>query len=100
MPEGDPDNSVIRGIITVSGTYARILIDCGASHSFISWKFSKLLGFKISTLPYLLRVTTLVSGDVKLQDVCRACLMGMAGCEFTFDLILLDMSEFDVIIRM
>src|SRR3954469_24626062 len=51
-------------------------------------------------LPYLLKVTTPVSGDVKLRDVCRACLMGMAGCEFTFDLILLDMSNFDVIIGM
>src|SRR5436189_2612737 len=100
IPEGGPDNLVIKGTITVSGTYARILIDCGASHCFISRKFSRPLGLKISTLPYLLRVTTPVSRDVKLRDVCRACLMGMVGCEFTFDLILLDMSEFYVIIRM
>src|SRR3954469_15293213 len=100
MPEGDPDNSVNRGIIIVSGTYARILIDCGASHYFISQKFSKSLGLKTSSLPYLLRVTTPVSEDVRLRDAYRACLMGIAGHEFTFDLILLDMSEFDVIIEM
>ena len=100
MPEDGPENSVIRGTITVSGTYTRILIDCGASHSFISQKFSMLLGLKSSSLSYLLRVTIPVSGDVKPWDVYRACLLGIAGHEFTFDLIQLDMSESDVIIRM
>src|SRR3954462_13363495 len=37
---------------------------------------------------------------MRLWDVCKACLMGNAGHEFSFDLILLDMSEFDVIIGM
>ena len=100
IPEGGLDNSVIKGTITVSGTYARILIDCGASYSCISQKFSRSLGLKISTLPYLLRVTIPVSGEVKHRDVYRACLMGMAGCQFTINLILLDISKFDVIIGM
>src|SRR3954465_1666718 len=100
MLEGGRDDSIITGTITVSGTYIRILIDCGASHSFISQRFSKSLGLKTSSLPYLLKVTTPVSGDMRLRDACRACLMSIAGHEFTFDLILLHMSEFDVIIGM
>src|SRR4051812_11305951 len=85
--------------ITVFGTYAKILTDRGASHSFILYRFGKTLGLKTSPLPYPLRSSTPISRDVKLQNVCRACLLWEAGHEFMFELILQDMTDFVVIIR-
>lgn len=77
-PQETPDNSVINGTITIFGTYARILVDYGAFHSFIPYRFSKSLDLKLSLLLHPLRVSTPISGDVALWDACRAFLIRVA----------------------
>src|SRR3954470_3496505 len=95
-----PDHSVIRGTIAVYGSYARILVDCGASHSFIATRFCRASGLRTEFMPSSLHVSTPISGVVELREVCRACTLTIAGYDFVFDLILLDMSDFDIIVGM
>src|SRR5436190_9978529 len=51
-------------------------------------------------MPYSLHFSTPVSGIVELREVCRSCTLMIAGYDFVFDLILLDMSDFDIIAGM
>ncbi|WP_375667702.1 hypothetical protein, partial [Bartonella sp. AC130YNZD] len=77
VPEPQSDMSIVRGTVLIYNTWARILFDTGASHSFIASSFACALG-----------------------NVCRACDLMVADNYLTFDLILLDMHTFDVILGM
>src|SRR4051812_24107106 len=99
--EETPDRSVIiRGIILVYDYLAQTLIDTGATHSFISSTLACTLKLDVDTFTIPLRVTTPVWNNVMLNRVCRSCSLTIAGYEHTRDLILLDMTEFDVILGM
>src|SRR4051812_9864386 len=50
-------------------------------------------------MPSSLHVSTPVSGNIELREVCRSCTL-IAGYDFVFDLILLDMSDFNIIVGM
>ena len=78
----------------------RVLIDSGASHSFISSSFVYALGLDTELLDFFLCVKTLVGGKVLLDRVCRACDLVIADHVFTFDFIVLEMDAFDVILGM
>ncbi len=99
-PEQQPDTSVVRGTVLVYNTWARILFDTGASHSFIALTFARALGLPVDQLAQPLCVETPVGGVVTLGNICRACDLMVAGNYLTFDLILLDMHTFDVILGM
>src|SRR4051812_42362161 len=90
--------SVIRGTISVYTSYARVLIDTGASHSFISYAFSKTVGLRLDRLREPLEVSTPVSGMAVLNEICRGCDLEIAGHKLSFDFILLRMTNFDIII--
>src|SRR5436190_4814095 len=51
-------------------------------------------------LVHPLTVATPISGLATLKDVCRSCVLDIRGCMVVFDLIILDMTEFDVIVGM
>src|SRR3954470_2410466 len=87
-------------MILVSCSLARVLFDSGASHSFISYSFAKSLGLTYETLAQLLAVTTPVSGLTVLTHICRRCTIKIVYYDWYFDLILLDLSDFDIIIGM
>ena len=53
-----------------------------------------------SNLRTPLTVTTPVRGNIILYRICRGCTVVIAGYEHTFDFMLLDMVEPDVIIGM
>ena len=56
VPEQLPESSVVRGIFVVCNSLANVLIDTGASHSFISTAFSSVLGLEVALLVPTLRV--------------------------------------------
>ena len=58
------------------------------------------LGLEISTLDSPLYVDTLVGGRVLLDRICRDCDLTILERTFVFDLIVLEMSGFDVILGM
>ena len=62
--------------------------------------FARALGLPVDQLAQPLCVETPVGGVVTLGSVCRACDLMVAGNYLTFDLIILDMHAFDVILGM
>ena len=95
-----PDPSVVRGTFLVFSSWARVLVDTGASHSFIAASFSTALGLETDTLDPPLYVDTPIGGWVLLDSVCRGCDLTIAERTFVFDFIVLDMTAFDVILGM
>lgn len=94
------DHSVIQDTIVIYNSCARALVDTGASHSSISHTLMHTLGLEYTNLRTLLTATTPVQKDVILSHVCRGCTMVIAGYGHIFDLVLLNMGEFDVILGM
>src|SRR3954462_9485542 len=58
------------------------------------------MGLRETRLRTPLMVSTPVRGTILLGRICRDCTVVVAGYEHTFDLILLDMVELDIIIGM
>jgi len=90
----------MEGIFLVNLLPARILFDSGASHSFISRAFMCLLGLAPSVLEEPLSVATPLGDSSVLDRVCRSCTVSLDDLQFTADLIVLPMSEFDIILGM
>ncbi|GAV61220.1 RVP_2 domain-containing protein, partial [Cephalotus follicularis] len=92
--------TVVGGTIYISGILAHVLIDPGATHSFIASSFARKLHGVTSRLPYVLEVST-PAGTCLLSDtVMKDCEIVVAGIELSVDLIVLLIREFDVILGM
>ena len=78
----------------------RILFDYGASHSFIATSCVKELGLEVETLEKPLHVSSTLGARVRVYMICRGCELEISGILLTVDLRVMDMSEFDVILRM
>ncbi|GFY95611.1 hypothetical protein Acr_10g0009960 [Actinidia rufa] len=94
------DTSVVRGTLLMFNSWARVLIDTGASHSFIASSFASALGLEIEVLDSVLMLDTPVGGRSTLKRVCRSCEIEIADRRFVFDFVVLDMTSFDVILGM
>ena len=103
-PPAEP--MITRGIFRVYSSHAIVLLDTGASHSFVAATFAHALGIDVSPLDLFLRVETPVAGFSSLTQVCKGCELRVTdvfdGREFvsTFDLIVLEMRGFDIILGM
>ena len=76
------------------------MINTEATHSFISSSFAYALGLGAERLEPLTHVDTPVGGLVPLNRICRNCEFTIGDCRLVIDLILLDMSSFDVVLGM
>ncbi|XP_073121234.1 uncharacterized protein [Henckelia pumila] len=89
----DPNTTIVTGMINVSSNPAHVVIDTGATHSFISIEFvnksglvpdKSISGFSIS----------LPSGEELSSDlIIRGCSVQMQSHELLADLIILNMSD-------
>ncbi|GAV90868.1 RVP_2 domain-containing protein [Cephalotus follicularis] len=92
--------SVVGGTIYVYGFSARVLMDSGASHSFIASRFASCLNVFPDCMPYVLDVRTPTGGSMRTDSVYRGCEISMAGVPVYADLIVLPIHDFDVILGM
>ncbi|XP_059668979.1 uncharacterized protein LOC132314085 [Cornus florida] len=92
--------SVVKGMFLVSHSWARVLFDSSVSFSFIVSSFAWALGLEVSQLDRPFCVDTPIGGSVTLGRVCRGCSITIVGRVLEFDLILLEMTGFDVILGM
>ncbi|XP_057510780.1 uncharacterized protein LOC130793157 [Actinidia eriantha] len=92
--------SVIRGTFPVFNSWATVLIDTGASCSFIASVFAVALGLEVDLLDSTLLVDTPVGGVVPSNRVCRGCVLVIADRRIEVDLVVMDMSGFDIILGM
>ncbi|KAG5540501.1 hypothetical protein RHGRI_020647 [Rhododendron griersonianum] len=94
------DPAVIQGNLILFSTCAQALFDSGASHSFISAKCVHALGLETEHLGSAMRVTSPLGGHISVGLVCRSCEIEVSGLRMTYDLRVLDMVDFDVILGM
>ena len=98
--EADVAPEVMTGTIQVFESDAYVLIDPGATHSFISVKFIAQVNIEIQPIDCSM-VVSLPTGDSRIADrVYMGCRVIIEGHEFMANLVLLDIQDFDVILGM
>ena len=91
---------VVTGIISVFDRDAHILIDPGATHSFISMRFISNVNVESQPIDCNILVS-LSTGDSRIaESVYLDSKVIIGGHEFLANLILLDIHDFDVILGM
>ncbi|XP_073121505.1 uncharacterized protein [Henckelia pumila] len=98
--EADPDTSLITGKILVRGNATYALLDSGATHSFISQEFVRLVGIipKDAVTGY---DVTLPSGEIlTTSSVLNGVELELQGNLIRADLVVLPMLGFDLILGM
>lgn len=81
-------------------SFAKVLFDSGASHSFIAPSFVYALELETESLDPPLFVETPLRGRSPQDHICRGCDLIIQDHRFTFDFIVLGMSGFDLILGM
>ena len=84
----------------LSRLWAKILFDSGASHSFIAASCVEELGLEVKILEKSLYMSSPFGTRVNVQRICRNCELEISGILLIVDLRVMDMTEFDVILRM
>ena len=80
----------MAGTIQIFDSDAYVLIDLGATHSFIYVKFIAQVNIEIQTIDCSM-VVSLPTGDSLIADrVCMGCRVIIEGHEFRANLVLLD----------
>ena len=79
---------------------ARVLFNLGASHSFIVASCVRVLGLEVKTLDEPLHVSSPLGTKVRIDRICWGCELEISGILLTMDLLVMDMSEFEVILEM
>ena len=77
-----------------------MLFDSGASHSFIATSVVIELGLEVKALEEPLYVSFPLGIRARIGMICLGCELEILGTLLTVDLRIMDMSEFDVILRM
>ena len=95
-----PAPSVVRGTFLFCNSVANVLIDMGASHSFISAAFASVLGLELAQLASPICVVSPVGGELILKQRCRGCDIEGADRRLLFFFVVMAMSGFDVILGM
>ncbi|KAF1883724.1 hypothetical protein Lal_00012641 [Lupinus albus] len=91
---------LIKGSCVVKGISLCVLLDSGATHSFISCECVKRLSLKVDVLPFDLMVSTHTNAPVVVSTFCHKCPMVVYDRTFLIDLICLPLSQIDVILGM
>lgn len=91
---------MVEGTFLVFNSWAKILFDSGASHSFRSRTFAYILGLKSEFMEFPIKVGSPLGGIRKIDRICRSYIIEIANQQITFDLMIMDMLEYDVILGM
>ena len=91
---------VVTGIIQFHSQPIRVLIDLGATHSFISASLVDLLGLSTSLLQFDMLFSTPIGKSFLATRVVKDDNIVIEGRELHVDLILLKLHDFDIILGM
>ncbi|XP_056163660.1 uncharacterized protein LOC130137003 [Syzygium oleosum] len=98
--EAENAPGVVTGTISLCNHAAYALFDPGATHSFVSEQFVKLVGMEPVLLETILNVSTPMNDRMLVSFGCPNCKIVIGGREESIDLAVLAMFDFDVIIGM
>ena len=91
---------VVTCTISLFDTDAHVLVDSGATHSFISREFIERVGIEMRPTECSM-VVSLPTGDSLIANrVYRGSKVTIASHEFKANLIVLDIHDFDIILGM
>ncbi|XP_024018923.1 uncharacterized protein LOC112090879 [Morus notabilis] len=92
-------NPVVEHMILISHSFARVLFDTGATHSFISTSFVKVLGLKPEDLETSMFMNSPL-GCVEMTSICQSCVITIGSEKLRAELNVLPMNLFDVVLGM
>ncbi|KAL0539601.1 hypothetical protein IC582_023817 [Cucumis melo] len=98
--EVEDTSDVITGTIFICNVPARVLLDPGAMHSFVSSIFLTKLNRMIEPLFEGLSIYTLVGDILLVNEVLRNCEVLVEGLSMLADLLPLELQMLDVILGM
>ena len=90
----------MTSILSISNSGARILVDLGATHSFVAILYVMHLGGESKKLDNPMIVSTLVGETLRIDTIYPNCVVMVQGYELLIDLLPLEMHDFDVILGM
>ncbi|XP_073138561.1 uncharacterized protein [Henckelia pumila] len=96
----DPDSAIVTGMIRIAGLPAFMLIDSGATHSFISVNFMMKLGVLPDESISKFCVSLPSGEELESSSVVRNCKVQMQSLVLCADFIVLKMVDFDAIFGM
>ncbi|XP_074374571.1 uncharacterized protein LOC141714980 [Apium graveolens] len=97
MKDAVQSTDVVAGTLPVNSVNAKVLIDSGATRSFISKDFVDKLHCKIELLDKELMIELANKNQVAVDQVCPRCDIEIRGHHFHASLIPFKLGEFDVI---
>ena len=89
---------MVIGILFVSNVDAKILIDPGVIHSFVTNSYAMHLGRESRRVDIPTIVSTLVGETLRTDVVCPSCMVMVQKHELSTDLFPLKMCDFVVIL--
>ena len=95
-----PAPSVVRGTFLFCNSVANVLIDTGASHSFVSAAFASVLELELAQLASPICVVSPLGGELILKQGVRGCDIEVADYRLPFPFVVMPMKGFDVILGM
>ena len=95
-----PAGALIEGMFLINGRLAKILFDSGATHSFIASSFMMDIGLKAELLWVPLEISSPVGRTVFLDRVCRGVVVCLDDYTFLSSLVVLSMTDYDIILGM
>lgn len=98
---GEASGTLLEGIFFVNSKPARVLFDAGADRSFISHTFMLVLDIQPEYMLESMFVLLPAGEGLKVADkICRKCMISLDDLKFPYDLIVLVMRRYDVILGM
>ena len=97
-PEEDP--LLVEGMILVYSTWVRVLFETRATHSFISASYADSLGLKMEGVENLLIIQSPMHVKSRVDRICKGCVITLEDRVLHVDLMVLDMTGYDVILGM
>ena len=96
----DNEAKVITGMAYINANPAIVLFDSGATHSFISCQYVEAHKVPVEDTNTIIHVESPVHRLASISRMCRACPIQLDSQVLEADLILLPMTEFDIILGM
>ncbi|XP_070047094.1 uncharacterized protein [Nicotiana tomentosiformis] len=93
-------DAVITGIISVCGRDASVLFDPGSTYLYVSSLLAHFLDIPHESLDTPVYVSTHAGNSIILDRIYRSCVVTFYGYDTRADLLLLDMTDFKVILVM
>ena len=98
--DAQASNAVVIGTLPVCFFDAKVLLDPGATHSFVYPMFASKSGWQAVRMAISLSVAMPLSDSLDTDVVLLGCPVLIEGRELPANLVLLDVMDFDVILGM